>query len=219
METLADNGNGNYFYNDCLKEADRTLNEEFFSTIFTVAKDTKFQIEFNPKNVKGYRQIGYENRAMAAEDFADDTKDGGEVGAGQTVTVLYEIVPTDSKYEVPEVTGKYGSDLISESSFGDELLTVNIRYKEPDADESILKEYTVSLSDKVEELDEDTSWAAGIAQAGMLMRDSEYAGTSTFDNVFDRLKLDSEIMDNDYKAEFLYMLRIMKKYKSQSNLD
>ena len=221
METLADNGNGNYFYIDCVREAERALSEEFFSTIYTVAKDTKFQVEFNPETVKGYRLIGYENRKMAAEDFADDTKDGGEVGAGQTVTVLYELVPSDSPYEIPEVSSRYGSKAAASDAagaeaaagFGDELLVVNIRYKEPDADTSVLREYPVSAGDLAEEMDEDTSWAAGVAQAGMLMRDSAYAGTSSFDDIYKRLMYDSEVMDNDFKAQFLFMLKAMKDYK------
>lgn len=212
METLADNGNGNYFYIDCEREAERALNKEFFSTIYTVAKDTKFQVEFNPRNVKGYRLIGYENRAMAAEDFADDSKDGGEVGAGQTVTVLYEVVPADSGFEVPAVKSRYAESSVesaAEVTESDELLVVNIRWKDPDGDKSELREYPVSAGD-VGEMDEDTSWAAGVAQAGMLMRNSEYAGTSTFDDVYARLKEDSEIMESDDKAEFLFMLRAMK---------
>ena len=237
METLADNGNGNYFYIDSPREAEKALNEEFFSTIYTVAKDAKFQIEFNPETVKGYRQIGYENRAMSAEDFADDTKDGGEVGAGTTVTVLYEIIPADSDFEIPTVTSKYqkagstGSDNPANSTsstnfdtstdsvstdtatISDELLTVNIRYKEPDEDTSVLREYPVSMADFTEEMDQDTSWAAGVAQAGMLMRDSEYAGTSSFEAIYDRLKENEDIMEDDYKAEFMFLLRLMKQYK------
>jgi Ca-activated chloride channel family protein len=224
METLADNGNGNYFYIDSEREAERALSEEFFSTIYTVAKDTKFQVEFNPATVKGYRLIGYENRKMAAEDFADDTKDGGEVGAGQCVTVLYEVVPADSALEIPEVKSRYQqkdekaeTDDANEadSSFEDELLQVSIRYKAPDEDVSELREYPVSMKDCSEEMDADTSWAAGVAQAGMLMRDSEYAGTSTFDEIYDRLKFDDEIMENDFKAEFLFLLRAMKQYCSE----
>ena len=289
METLADNGNGNYFYIDCEREAERALSEEFFSTIYTVAKDTKFQIEFNPSRVKGYRLIGYENRKMAAEDFADDTKDGGEVGAGQVVTVLYEVIPVGSDYDIPEVASRYsgtvqetgaqetaesedkedisGSDAgaesvnsteseaktgteaansteseaktgteaanstenetkveaaaeptaVENSAVDDELLVVNLRWKEPDGEESVLREYPVSMADFSEEMDADTSWAAGVAQAGMVMRDSAYAGTTTLDDVYDRLKMDPEIMDNDFKAQFLYMLRVMKKNVTVQN--
>ena len=214
METLADNGNGNYFYIDCLKEAERALSEEFFSTIYTVAKDTKFQVEFNPETVKGYRLVGYENRKMAAEDFADDTKDGGEVGAGQTVTVLYEVVPVTSDFEIPSVQSRYREETEKKiANPADELLVVNIRYKEPDADESVLREYPVT-GDMLADMDDDTSWAAGVAQAAMIMRDSAYAGTTTPEDVYDRLKNDPEIMENDYKAEFLFLLRGIKEYKT-----
>lgn len=211
METLADNGNGNYFYIDSPREAEKALNEEFFSTIYTVAKDAKFQIEFNPETVKGYRQIGYENRAMSAEDFADDTKDGGEIGAGTTVTVLYEIIPAGSDFEIPSVSSKYQKEAAGSSSASGELLTVNLRYKEPDEDTSVLREYPVSMDDFSPEMDPDTSWAAGVAQAGMLLRDSEYAGNSNFEAIYDRLKENEDIMEDDYKAEFMFLLRLMKK--------
>ena len=211
METLADNGNGNYFYIDSPREAEKALNEEFFSTIYTVAKDAKFQIEFNPETVKGYRQVGYENRAMSAEDFADDTKDGGEIGAGTTVTVLYEIIPAGSDFEIPSVSSKYQKEAAGSSSASGELLTVNLRYKEPDEDTSVLREYPVSMDDFSPEMDPDTSWAAGVAQAGMLLRDSEYAGNSSFEAIYDRLKENEDIMEDDYKAEFMFLLRLMKK--------
>ncbi len=211
METLADNGNGNYFYIDSPREAEKALNEEFFSTIYTVAKDAKFQIEFNPETVKGYRQVGYENRAMSAEDFADDTKDGGEIGAGTTVTVLYEIIPAGSDFEIPSVSSKYQKETAGSSSASGELLTVNLRYKEPDEDTSVLREYPVSMDDFSPEMDPDTSWAAGVAQAGMLLRDSEYAGNSSFEAIYDRLKENEDIMEDDYKAEFMFLLRLMKK--------
>ena len=213
METLADKGNGNYFYLDGEREARKALDEEFESTFFTTAKDAKFQVEFNPDEVKGYRLIGYENRKMAAEDFADDSKDGGEVGSGQTVTVLYEIVPKDSDYEIPSAASKYGTKPDAEGGeFDGELLTVSVRSKAPDSDVSDLQEKAVFAADVEQELDGDLSWAAGVAQAGMLMRDSEYAGTSSFDEIYDRLKEDDEIMESDDKAEFLFMLRYMKKY-------
>lgn len=210
MEALADYGNGNYAYIDCSREAERVLSEELWSTLYTVAKDTKFQIEFNPELVKGYRQIGYENRQMAAEDFADDTKDGGEVGSGQCVTVLYEIITVDSDYEIPSVESKYGNSTGTESTgeFSDELLTINIRYKEPDENTSILTTYAVT-KDMITEMDEDTSWAAGVAQVGMILRDSEYKGTSTYKDVYERLINDSRVMTDDYRAEFLYLISLL----------
>lgn len=211
METLADAGNGNYFYLDGVREAEKALGKEFESTTRTVAKDAKFQVEFNPETVKGYRLIGYENRALAAADFADDSKDGGEVGSGKAVTVLYEVVPADSRFDVPAAARKYAKTADGGGEASDEIATVSVRSKAPDADESDLQEAVVRAGD-VEEIGADASWAAGVAQAGMLMRGSENAGTSTFDGIYDRLKEDPEVMENDEKAEFLFMLRYMKKY-------
>ncbi|WP_051205506.1 VWA domain-containing protein [Butyrivibrio sp. FC2001] len=208
MEALADHGNGNYAYIDCPDEAERVLKKELWSTIYTVAKDTKFQVEFNPENVKGYRLIGYENRAMAAEDFADDTKDGGEIGSNQCVTVLYEIVPTDSAMDMPKVESKYQDKKEEEAKAPEgELLTVNIRYKEPEASESVLKEYLVSYDMLQDKMDDDTSWACGVAQFGMLMRDSDNKGTTTYDSVYDRLKTLSGVTDDISKLQFLYMVK------------
>lgn len=208
MEALADHGNGNYAYIDCTREAEKVLREEIWSTLYTVAKDTKFQIEFNPNLVKGYRQVGYENRAMAAEDFADDTKDGGEVGSGQCVTVLYEIVLQSSDMETPTVESRYGNDEAQSNDFSDELLVINLRYKEPDADTSSLITVPVTEAMITEEMDTDTSWAAGVAQFGMLIKDSEYKGTSTYQSIYDRLILDDSIMEDAYKAEFLYLIQL-----------
>ncbi len=205
MEALADHGNGNYAFIDCTAEAQRVLQDELWSTLYTVAKDVKFQVEFNPAQVRGYRLIGYENRAMAAEDFADDTKDGGEVGSGQTVTVLYEVVTNDSDYEIPEVESRYGNDAVGNPD-SDELLTVSIRYKEPDEDQSQLITCPVTMDMYSDEMDDDTSWAAGVAQFAMLLRDSDYAGTSTYQEIYDRLKTDPKVMSDDFCAEFLYMI-------------
>ena len=206
MEALADYGNGNYAFIDCTKEAERVLKDEMWSTLYTVAKDVKFQVEFNPAQVKGYRLIGYENREMAAEDFADDTKDGGEVGSGQCVTVLYEVVTNDSAYEIPGVESRYASEDTA-SNDSDELLAVNIRYKEPDADKSELRTYPVTMADKADSMDYDTSWAAGVAQFAMLLRGSDNAGSSSYQEIYDRLKNDPAVMTDDFKAEFLYMVQ------------
>ena len=221
MEALADYGNGNYSYIDCTAEASRVLKDEMWSTLYTVAKDVKFQVEFNPALVKGYRQIGYENRAMAAEDFANDKKDGGEVGSGQTVTVLYEIVPADSSFELPTVTSRYGNttDGTKTTEAGndttvqgsDELLAVNIRYKEPDASESKLLTYPVTQDMFEEEMDPDTSFAAGVAEFGMLLRKSEYSGTASYQEIYDRLKVLPGAMDDEFKTEFLYLVQTVSK--------
>ena len=209
MEALADHGNGNYSYIDYAAEADRVLTKEMWSTLYTVAKDVKFQVEFNPALVKGYRQIGYENRVMAAEDFEDDTKDGGEVGSDQCVTVLYEVVPIDSDYEIPNVTSRYGNSGAAGVN-NDELLAVNIRYKEPDSDVSQLRTFPVTQDMIGTTMDDDTSWAAGVAQFGMLLRESEYAGTSTYEDIIDRLKQSPKVMNDDFRAEFIYMAEQVK---------
>ena len=210
MEALADYGNGNYSYIDSSAEATRVLKDEMWSTLYTVAKDVKFQVEFNPEQVKGYRLIGYENREMAAEDFANDKKDGGEVGSGQTVTVLYEVVPVDSSFEVSGVESRYEANkpVISfPTGESEELLTVNIRYKEPDASESTLLTYPVTKDMIESEMDDDTSFAAGVAEFGMLLRKSEYSGSASYKEIYNRLKVLPGVMDDDFKAEFLFLVK------------
>lgn len=215
MEAIADNGNGNYYYIDDIAEARKVLVEEAGGTLFTVAKDVKLQVEFNPAMVKGYRLIGYENRTMAAEDFSDDTKDGGEIGAGHQVTALYEVIPADSDYPVPEVESRYaGNEKAGTASVEDtddssagaeqaEWLTVKIRCKEPDGDTSALYEYPVGSEALKDEMSDNMSWAAGVAQTAMLLTESAYSGTSSWDSIKDRLK---EIADDDYREEFIYLL-------------
>ena len=210
MEALADHGNGNYFYIDCTAEAEKALSNEIWSTLYTVAKDTKFQVEFNPETVAAYRIIGYENRQMSAEDFSDDTKDGGEVGSGQTVTILYEIVPVGSDYEVPSVESRYGDDSETSITAADEYCVLNIRYKEPDGKESELRTYPVTTSMFTEEMDYDTSWAAGVAQVGMIYRNSDFAGTSDYEDIIERLSQDPTVMTDDLKAQFLYIVGMLE---------
>ena len=223
LETIADNGNGNFAYIDDIAEARRVLVEEAGGTLFTVAKDVKLQVEFDPAKIKGYRLIGYENRTMSAQDFADDTKDGGEIGAGHSVTALYEIARTGSAFDIPEVTSRYGAQGAAADGAGDgaqaggaraadagedELLAVNIRFKDPDGDASRLLVYPVTESMVLKEMSADMSWAAGVAQAGMLLRGSEYAGTSDWDSIRDRLR---PLADDDSRDEFIWMLGRLKK--------
>ena len=208
LEALADYGNGNYSYIDSEKEAKKVLVDEMSGTLFTVAKDVKFQLEFNPANVKGYRLIGYENRVMAAEDFNDDTKDAGEIGAGHSVTVLYEIVPADSKMELGESELKYASD--SEGVMGDELLTVNIRYKEPEGSESKLLTYPVNKSLYSDKMSADMNFASCVAEFGMLLRNSRYIGDVTYKDVSTQLSR-YDYSDDDYKDEFIYLVNTMKR--------
>lgn len=208
LEALADYGNGNYSYIDSEKEAKKVLVDEMSGTLFTVAKDVKFQLEFNPANVKGYRLIGYENRVMAAEDFNDDTKDAGEIGAGHSVTVLYEIVPADSKMELGESELKYASD--SEGVMGDELLTVNIRYKEPEGSESKLLTYPVNKSLYSDKMSANMNFASCVAEFGMLLRNSRYIGDVTYKDVSAQLSK-YDYSDDDYKDEFIYLVNTMKR--------
>lgn len=207
MEALADNGNGNYSYIDSMTEAKKVLVDEMGGTLFTVAKDTKIQVEFNPAVIKGYRLIGYENRTMAAEDFNDDKKDGGEIGAGHTVTALYEIALKDSAQEIPEVESKYTAKADADAEgIASEYLTVNIRYKQPDGETSSLITHPVDSTYYSENMSENLSWAAGVAQAGMIIRKSEYAGTSTMENVLERLKSLNSVKEDAYRQEFCELM-------------
>ena len=185
MEILADKGNGNYAYIDNISEARKTLVSEFGSTLFTVAKDVKIQVEFNPANVSAYRLIGYENRKLNNEDFNDDKKDAGEMGAGHVVTALYEIVPVgvDLKGKIDPL--KYQEqtlELKRPTLFTNEVATLKLRYKEPDADQSNLMTTTVKTSDRKNHMESDNlKWSASMAQFGMLLRNSEYKGTTTYE--------------------------------------
>lgn len=206
MESLADHGNGNYSYIDGISEARKVLIQELGGTLFPVAKDVKLQVEFNPAMIKGYRLIGYENRVMAAESFADDTKDGGELGAGHRVTALFEIAKTGSKQAINEVESKYGATSGSDADWAEEYLTVNVRYKEPDGDTSTLLSYPVDARSESDVMSENMSWAAGVAQFGMILKDSEFKGTSTVSEIKSRLGDLKSAKNDEYREEFLYML-------------
>ncbi len=187
MEQLADHGNGNYAYIDGLHEARKVLVRERGGTLFAIAKDVKLQVEFNPGRVYAYRLIGYENRVLAAEDFADDGKDAGELGAGHSVTALYEIVPVgqERSVDVGQVAGLRYQRPSSRSggAFGGELMNVNIRYKQPDGDTSVLLSHAVRAPAGEARLSDDFRFAAAVAEFGMLLRRSEHRGRSSLDNV------------------------------------
>ncbi len=203
LETLADDGNGNYAYIDDLTEAKKVLCEELGATMVTVAKDVKFQVEFNPAVVAEYRLIGYENRLLNNEDFADDTKDAGEIGAGHTVTALYEIVTCDN-YSADDSDLKYQqSVLTNEAVFSDEWLTVSIRYKEPDGDTSKLLEYPVGNYSFKEENSENFMWAATVAEFSQLVRQEEYVGDSSLEKLIDRISTFD--LNDEYKKDFKLM--------------
>ena len=221
LEALADHGNGNYSYLDSVYEAKKVLVDEMGGTLYTVAKDVKLQIEFNPEQVKGYRQIGYENRALSAEDFADDTVDGGEIGAGHVVTALYEVVPVDSEFDVPEAETKYTSKKQS-ADYSGELATVNIRYKEPDGDKSTLETAIIKAESGQKEMSHDLSFASAVAVYGMLLTDSAYKGTATYKMVeelaeagitvqTDERNMAQASNDQLYRSQFLELVRKTEK--------
>lgn len=210
METLADHGNGNYAYIDSVGEAKRVLVEQMGATLVTVAKDVKLQVEFNPAYIKGYRLLGYENRALATEDFNDDTKDAGEIGAGHMVTALYEIVPSDSDQKIPETELKYQDNKNDMGVKNGEWLNLKIRYKEPEGEESILKEYPVKEEDYTQKPSEDFYFAAAVAEFGMILRDSAYKGESSFENVRALLK-EVDTDKDDYKDEFVYLVKRLQR--------
>lgn len=182
METLADNGNGNYSYIDSVTEAERVLIEEKGATFFTVAKDVKFQLEFNPDAVKGYRLIGYENRALENADFANDQKDAGELGAGHSVTVLYEVALTGSEQEVAEYDLAFAG---SSGTGSTDLCKISTRYKPIGSEKSVLEETVVPAAVMEQAVSEDFRFACAVAEFGMILRDSEYKGTATFESILD----------------------------------
>ncbi len=194
MESIADAGNGNYYYIDCEQEAKRVLVDKLKSTTVTVAKDVKFQIEFNPAVVAEYRQIGYENRQMAAEDFYDDKKDGGEVGAGTQVTVLYEITFADN--DSSEETGlKYQENKLKDGVDANEMLTLSVRFKEPVEDTSILEKHVV-LSGMSDSITPDYAWASGIVELSMNIRGSEFIGSSSYVSAINLMSIGTESKDS-----------------------
>src|SRR5262249_10888884 len=157
--------------------------EQLSGTLVTIAKDVKIQIEFNPGKVAGYRLLGYENRILAAQDFNDDKKDAGEIGAGHTGTALYEIVPAGKDPDVPGVDKlKYQKKAEkTDAAESDDLLTLKLRFKQPDADQSSLKEFSVTDAGKnFGQATPDFKWATAVASYAMMLRNSKYAGNSTF---------------------------------------
>ena len=192
LEKLADKGNGNYFYIDSEKEARKVLVEQMNSTLVTIAKDVKIQIEFNPARVQAYRLIGYENRVLAHQDFNDDRKDAGEIGAGHTVTALYEVVPSGVdmnvagvdplRYQTSAETARTELDRVEKAPHGNELMFVRLRYKKPAGGSSRLIEVPlVDRQGRFDNASQDFKFAAAVASFGMLLRDSSYAGEASFD--------------------------------------
>ncbi len=213
METLADKGNGNYAYIDNLLEAKKVLGHDLRGTLFTIAKDVKIQVEFNPTKVQAYRLIGYENRALRDQDFNDDKKDAGDIGAGHSVTALYEIIPMgiDSRVKLPKIDDlKYQKPKEGNTSYNaDELMQVKLRYKEPNADTSQL--ITTIVNDRPIAFDatsENLKFSAAVAMYGFLLRDSEYKGMANFDRVLTLAKQSQGRDEFGYRGEFIQLVRL-----------
>ncbi len=214
METISNKGNGNYAYIDGITEAQKVLVEQMGGTLIAIAKDVKIQVEFNPMQVAAYRLIGYENRMLAAEDFNDDKKDAGEIGAGHTVTALYELVPAGGKVELPDVDPlKYqvAPKRNKNKEVAGEMLTLKLRYKQPDGDTSELLEFPVSDGDaSFSESSPDLQFAAAVASFGMLLRGSQYRGMSSYDAVLEIAESAKGDDKHGYRAEFVQIVEQAK---------
>jgi Ca-activated chloride channel homolog len=227
MQKLADKGNGNHAYIDGITEAKKVLVNEFGGTLFTIAKDVKLQIEFNPAKVQGYRLIGYENRMLAKEDFNNDKKDAGELGSGHTVTALYEVIPVGVESDFLNSVDplKYQKETVDnkKTSKTDEIMTVKFRYKAPDGDVSKLIEHPVM--DKqipIAKTSDNFRFAASVAQFGMLIRNSDFKSNASYTDV---LSLARKAKGNDeegYRSEFVRLVesaQLLAKAKPELNDD
>jgi Ca-activated chloride channel family protein len=209
MQQLADKGNGNHAYIDNLNEAKKVLVHEFGSTLFTIAKDVKVQVEFNPAKVQSYRLLGYENRILQKEDFNDDKKDAGELGAGHTVTALYEIIPVGVK---DEFTGKvddlkYQTPAVTNNDFTNEMLTIKLRYKKPDGDESKLIVHPVADENiSIANSSDNFRFSAAVASFGMLLRNSDFKQNATYETVLQLAKSAKGKDMNGYRSEFITLV-------------
>jgi Ca-activated chloride channel family protein len=211
MEKLADKGNGNYSYLDSMYEAHRVLVKEAGATLVTIAKDVKIQVEFNPKAVNAYRLIGYENRMLNKEDFNDDRKDAGEIGAGHSVTAIYEVVPAGTELDRPSVDPlKYAPSTPAETAravpakYDDELMTVKLRYKAPDSDVSRLT--SVVLTNRVQPMAANLGFASAVAEAGMVLRNSPNAKDASLASAMARAKKFRGEDPEGYRAEFIRLM-------------
>lgn len=207
MESISNAGNGNYFYIDNILEAKKAFGEELWGTLYTIAKDVKIQIEFNPAKVKGYRLIGYENRLLNKEDFNNDKIDAGEIGSGHVVTALYEIIPAGSEEKINDVDPlEYQDPKVVDSK---NIMTLKLRYKKPDEDVSNLIVKRITENDiKTKEMSENFKFAASVAEFGMLLRESEFKGTATYSTVL-ALAKDAKGTDHfGYRTEFIKLVEI-----------
>jgi len=209
LETLADKGNGNHAYIDTMQEAQKVFGKEFGGTLYTIAKDVKIQLEFNPNKVQAYRLIGYENRLLADEDFVDDTKDAGELGSGHTVTALYEVIPVgvESAYLTEINDLKYTNPTVS-NQYSEELFTVKFRYKKPEAHKSI--EMLHIQKDVISEASEDFKFSSAVALFGMYLKESKYDNDPKLSEVIQLARAGRGNDENGYRSEFV---RLVESYQ------
>ncbi len=210
LEILADKGNGNHAYIDTMQEAKKVLGTEFGGTIYTIAKDVKIQVEFNPQKVQAYRLIGYENRLLNDEDFIDDTKDAGELGSNHNVTALYEIIPKGIKSEylknIPKL--KY-SQTTAKTKYGDELLTVKFRYKKPDGKKSIeIVKIVKDQVSKFETASQDMQFTVAVASFGLKLRKSKYIKNIDFQSIANIAEGNTSMDKQGYKKEFVRLVNM-----------
>lgn len=212
LEILANKGNGNHAYIDTMQEANRILGEEFGGTLYTIAKDVKIQIEFNPATVEAYRLIGYENRLLENEDFIDDTKDAGELGSNHTVTALYEIIPKGKESKFLKAFGKLKYTNNNEGKqFSDELATVKFRYKEPDGTQSTELSHTIQNTQSAfQEASQDFRFATAVALFGMKLRNSKFLESFKYDDIHQIAYQSKGTDPNGYRNEFLKLLKMVE---------
>lgn len=221
MQKLADKGNGNHAYIDGIGEAKKVLVNEFGGTMFTIAKDVKLQVEFNPATVQGYRLIGYENRMLANEDFNDDKKDAGEMGSGHSVTALYEIIPVGVKSDFLKKTDslKYQDNYneFSKATQTDELMTIKFRYKKPAENSSRLLEIAVKDQQlSINHVSNNFRFAAAVAEFGMLLRNSEFKSTASFENVLVLARKSKGDDEEGYRSEFIQLVENVQAMKEEN---
>jgi len=219
MQTLAQNGNGTAAYIDTLNEARKTLVEEASSTLFPIAKDVKIQVEFNPAAVSEYRLIGYESRLLNRDDFHNDKVDAGDVGSGQSVTALYEVVPVGGPQAIDDL--RYGKPTAQRAA-SNELGFVKIRYKLPKSDTSRLISTPIDARSEVrrfEDAPQDARFAIGVAAFAELLRGGKYSGSMSYDDVL-RIALAARGKDEfGYRSEFIQLVRAAKSARSLAQLE
>ena len=211
MEKLADHGNGNYAYIDNILEAKKVLVHELGGTLFTVAKDVKIQVEFNPARVRAYRLIGYENRLLADEDFSDDKKDAGEIGSGHSVTALYEVIPvgieTDVTVRTPDALRYQSGPVQRDGPVGPEFLFVKLRYKQPEGDRSRMLTHEVRVGLDHDTLSPDFRFQAAVAAFGLLLRQSDFRGSASFEQVIAAARASLGSDPEGHRAEFIRLMQ------------